>query len=620
MSGSTDPRDEGPAAPAATGGPVVSRPVAFEGIAGWFHPAGGGRGAVIVGAHGYEDLCSRVTLAALADRLAAAGLPTLRIDPRDTGDSADLPAGADRVAAWTADVVSAVRRLRVETGVTETAIVGLRLGALIASEAALELGDVDRLVLLAPPANGRTLVRELSILARLVDGSPALSADGGVEIAGFRLAPETLERLAAVDLARLPRSPAAAITLVGDERSPAFRRLSEAMGSAGARVDTLPFTGYARMMCDPTASEPALETADAIAAHLAADLPAGSGRPADFGAATISGKGFREERLRFGDGLAGVVTLPDAPTPATRSVIWFNSGRNHHIGWARQAVDLSRRLARAGVAVLRMDFAGIGDSPARPGQRTALYHDDGRADVAAAITELERRGFRRPTLVGACSGAYQAFHAAVDDRRIGGIVLVNQLCFVWDASYAVHLSAWMMARPHEFETEARRIEEGSEGGLAARLLALPMRIARRAARIGLDGGRRMLSAVKFGGVGPIERKFRDLAARGVEISIVLSEGDKAESELALHVGRDGVRIAGLPGVEIVHIPEADHSLTPPHARAVLANHLVARLTGAVGGRPGLHRPGAVRAITPSEPPPHSPTLAARIGKTAETRT
>lgn len=556
------------------------RPVAFDGIAGWFHPAAGGRGVVIVGAYGYEDLCSRVTLGALADRLASAGLPTLRIDPRGTGDSADLAPNADRIAAWTADVVTAARRLRAAGGIREIVLVGLRIGALIATRAALELGDVDRLVLLAPPPNGRGHRRELSILARLVDGAAAsTTADGGIEIAGFGLDGATLTRLATIDLEALPKPPARALTLVGDLGSPAFRRLTESLAAQGAPVDTLPFDGYARMMCDPTASEPALETVARVADHLAIDLPAATAEPTLAVTASLAGDGWVEERLVFGPGLAGVLCRPAGPIDPNRSAIWLNSGRNHHIGWARQSVDLSRRLAVAGVAVLRMDLAGIGDSPARPGAAsTALYHDDGKADVVAAVDEMARRGWRRPTVIGACSGAYQAFHTAVEESRIAGLVLINQLCFVWDASYAVHLSAWMMARPHQFEAEARRAEADDGADTAPSLAGRLYKAARRAVRVGLHLLRKLKNSGSLFRAGPIERKFRAFAARGVAVSIVLSEGDKAVEELELHTGPNAARIAGLPGLEIFRIRDADHSLTPAAARAALGDHLIARLT------------------------------------------
>jgi len=583
------------------------RSVLLDRAVGWFHAATGGRGVVVIGAHGYEDLCSRVTLRTLADDLAAEGLPTLRVELSGTGDAGDLPSGSDAVAAWIGDARAAVAWMRDRTGVSDVVLVGLRLGALIATAAAVEIGDVDRLVLLAPPARGRAHRRELEVLARLVDGKGGgVHGDGSIEIAGFRLDAGVLDRLETIDLDRLARRPAGEVLLVGDVASPGLVRLAAQLAATGAGVSTLPFEGYARMMCDPTASEPALETVATLVARLAADLPARAATAPRIGTAVLTGDGWVEERFVFGDRLAGVLCRPNGPAAATRAAIWLNSGRGHHIGWARQTVDLSRRLARSGVAVLRMDLAGIGDSPAHAlTPPTALYHDVGKADVLAAIDEMARRGYDRPWVIGACSGAYQAFHTAVDEPRIAGIVLINQLCFVWDASYAVHLSAWMKARPHEFESEARRLAES--GGAAPRrgVRDLVWRLAKRLVRIGFDGYRRLRAGATAGRAGSIEAKFGRLAARGVAVSIVLSEGDKAVSELELHAGPDGRRIADLPGLEILRIPDADHSLSPAAARERLGHHLVARLAGPEVGATRSRAPAIPadrplrRTLTPS---------------------
>ena len=62
-------------------------PVVFDGCFGWLHPAAGNRGVVLCAPHGYEELCVHRQWASLAERLAAAGLPTLRFDYRGTGNS-----------------------------------------------------------------------------------------------------------------------------------------------------------------------------------------------------------------------------------------------------------------------------------------------------------------------------------------------------------------------------------------------------------------------------------------------------------------------------------------------------------------------------------------------------
>jgi pimeloyl-ACP methyl ester carboxylesterase len=108
-------------------------PVAFDDCVGWLHPAAGSRGIVLCSAFGYEELCSRRTMHDLAEALARAGLLVLRFDYHGTADSAGSGEDPERVATWIANIGAAVDLIRRETGVGEVALVGLRLGALLAA-------------------------------------------------------------------------------------------------------------------------------------------------------------------------------------------------------------------------------------------------------------------------------------------------------------------------------------------------------------------------------------------------------------------------------------------------------------------------------------------------------
>src|SRR5947209_19874477 len=136
-------------------------------------------------------------------------------------------------------------------------------------------------------------------------------------------------------------------------------------------------------------------------------------------------------------------------------------------------VVMARELARSGIASLRLDLAGIGDSEAPPEGAPALYTvlTD---DIRAAIDWLELRGIRDLTVFGSCSGAYQAFHAAISDRRIKRIALVNQLCFVWGPAYAVQLETWRRTKAAEVaaRNDARDDTIAALGarGLVARIM------------------------------------------------------------------------------------------------------------------------------------------------------
>ncbi|WP_204267123.1 hypothetical protein, partial [Escherichia coli] len=74
-------------------------------------------------------------------------------------------------------------------------------------------------------------------------------------------------------------------------------------------------------------------------------------------------------------------------------VVLTNSGGVPHIGWARMTVTFARALAAEGIASLRMDFAGLGDSRAETETPTPFYYDVATpADIRAAVDLLAGRG------------------------------------------------------------------------------------------------------------------------------------------------------------------------------------------------------------------------------------
>jgi len=106
-----------------------------------------------------------------------------------------------------------------------------------------------------------------------------------------------------------------------------------------------------------------------------------------------------------------------------------NFGPNvHRVGPFRVHVDIARQLAAKGFSTLRLDLSGLGDSAARTGK----YEIEDRAllDVNDAMDFLqEETGVNRFTLLGLCSGAYNAHCVAVKDERIVGSVFMDGIVF-----------------------------------------------------------------------------------------------------------------------------------------------------------------------------------------------
>ncbi|MEJ2538833.1 MAG: alpha/beta fold hydrolase [Gemmatimonadota bacterium] len=138
---------------------------------------------------------------------------------------------------------------------------------------------------------------------------------------------------------------------------------------------------------------------------------------------------IREEVFTTEDGLVGVLTRPGTGDLRGRpAVLLLNSGNIHRVGTGRISVILARRLAELGHPVLRFDHSGVGDSPPR---RDGLDLEDGRVveivDVMAAMED--RLGVDRFVIHGLCTGARDAFYAALTDDRIVGLVQIDGFAY-----------------------------------------------------------------------------------------------------------------------------------------------------------------------------------------------
>ena len=118
----------------------------------------------------------------------------------------------------------------------------------------------------------------------------------------------------------------------------------------------------------------------------------------------------------------GILAKPDIP--AQTGVVIVVGGPQYRAGSHRQFVLLSRALAQAGFAVLRIDYQGMGDSDGTPYVFTNVS-----PDIACAIDAFEAQvpTLRNLVLWGLCDGASAALLYLHDtrDARVTGLCLLN---------------------------------------------------------------------------------------------------------------------------------------------------------------------------------------------------
>ncbi|HZZ01666.1 serine aminopeptidase domain-containing protein [Paraburkholderia sp.] len=582
------------------------RPVVFDGRFGWLHPAEGPSGVVLCYPFGYDALCTYRGMRRLAERLAARGMPVLRFDYPGTGDAAGEASEPGRWRAWIDSIKQAVALLRETAGVEHVTLCGLRLGGTLAALAAQELGGVDGLVLLAPVLSGKNYQRELRahyrkwlLMPAAMDCEAEPDTDAFVEAYGFRLYGDTLESLRAVDLQRDAVRPAERV-LVLDSLDPA--RVDELVAhyrEKGVHVERQSFDEYAKFMMEaldseiPQAAFRSIEDWLTCAAgnpvaleRMAADSDAGSHADqltelmADRMGNPTSGHrvepGVIETPVWLDGGrMFGIYCTPESRTAAAPAVLMLNTGAVSRIGNARLGVRFARRLARQGIASLRVDLGGLGDSQPSLDALSldALYAQAGADDAACAARWLTAQGHRGAVLLGICAGAFVGLHAAAREPAVIGAVLVNLQKFTWQnicdehGKPAVPVAAFgstrtylrSMCQPRKWI----RVVRGQTGGLpVARELA-----ARFAARFGAALADRVerICGVQLGSREE-QRLFTALHARGVDARLLYGVLDEGVEELERYFGVRGGRLRRFGRIGVAFCERTDHAILSARAQ------------------------------------------------------
>jgi pimeloyl-ACP methyl ester carboxylesterase len=163
-----------------------------------------------------------------------------------------------------------------------------------------------------------------------------------------------------------------------------------------------------------------------------------------------------EAPLQFGEGgrLLGILTSPGtAPRGARPVFVFLSAGLLHRVGPYRLHVRLARTLAHLGFASLRVDLAGMGDSPPHD---APSYRASVDADFAAILQAIDAHaGPANVVLAGLCTGADNATLLALREPRVAGLVLLDPICYP-DRGYATRVVAAKYGDPSRYAAWLRR--------------------------------------------------------------------------------------------------------------------------------------------------------------------
>jgi len=211
----------------------------------FYAPEGGARGNVCVVAALFEEKRSgHRAMVDFARSLARAGWGVLHPDLAGNGNSpGDLTSLA--VEDWVGNVVAAGAWLRARSGVTPTALVGVRAGALIAARAAGVLEPPPILLhLWQPVVEGGKYLSQMQTRRRIQDGltghddGAAEEEDRWTDVDGFAVGPTLYAGLQALRLEKETLPPEMRVQILQisarDRVLPDYQKLQETWGERTA--------------------------------------------------------------------------------------------------------------------------------------------------------------------------------------------------------------------------------------------------------------------------------------------------------------------------------------------------------------------------------------------------
>lgn len=576
---------------------ILMNPVVFEGCFGWLHPGSGQAGVVLCSPFGYDALCTHRGWRKLAERIAAAGLTVLRFDYPGTGDSAGSEQDPGRLETWLVSIGAAIRYLRETAGVSTVSLCGLRFGATLAALAAGRDGDIDALVMLAPALSGKNYLRELRAHRQSwlstpagINAVPIADTADYVEAFGFGIHGKDIADIASIDLRTDTHAPARRVLMYDASDRSRAAAITGQYAQQGVLVERRSFDEADRFLIEALYSEEPVEAFGFVTAWLtghtavesgcagakrqdaidAIDASAGASEGAhEAPALRLEASHSIERPVRFGP-YFGIHSQPDTVRADAPAVLFVNTGASHHIGDGRIFVLFARALAAQGIASLRMDLGGLGDSTPTAAEVTldTIYSDASCVDAMAGADWLVAGGHRRIVMFGVCGGAFVGLHACARHPQIVGCYGVNLQKFIWrgteTTSPTAGLASTRVLRRSALSLEKwKRVLRG-ESSLWRVIRGLSQRAARGSYMRAFD----LITRIPGVTFAPNEeyRLIQRLHAKGALVRLTYGEFDLGLEELKIQFGTGQRVLRRDSGVCARTLPYLDHALFTREAR------------------------------------------------------
>jgi pimeloyl-ACP methyl ester carboxylesterase len=252
-----------------------------------------------------------------------------------------------------------------------------------------------------------------------------------------------------------------------------------------------------------------------------------------------------------------VLSRPSGRPTGEVAVVFFNSGLLHRVGPFRLYVDLSRRLAEQGIAALRIDQSGKGDSERRQG---ISFEEATRRDFEEAAAFLQGTvGAKKFIVVGLCSGADDGLYLCSQYPEIVGAVLLEPYAARTPKFYRRHYAPRLL-RMTSWAALAGRVVQSLRKRASS-----PSRKAPAAVDMG--------ALRAFPGHDEMRRRYLSAVQRRARLLCIFTSGSTRYYNYAGQLA-EGLGLSDRKGlISEIHLPWAKHTYPLVSHRQQLIGHV-----------------------------------------------